>query len=81
MTTTSATTTGTLRVPDARLHYEVRGRGPLVALVGAPMGAAAFEPLADLSSRPTPGASAAARSTTPSRTRPRRCAPTTWDAS
>jgi pimeloyl-ACP methyl ester carboxylesterase len=48
MTTTSATTTGTLRVPDARLHYEVRGRGPLVALVGAPMGAAAFEPLADL---------------------------------
>ncbi|TDC67919.1 alpha/beta hydrolase [Actinomadura sp. GC306] len=42
------TVTKTLRVPDARLHYEVRGRGPLVALVGAPMGAGAFEPLADL---------------------------------
>ncbi|TDC87246.1 alpha/beta hydrolase [Actinomadura sp. 7K507] len=49
MTTASALpATGTLRVPGARLHYEVRGSGPLVALVGAPMGAAAFEPLADL---------------------------------
>lgn len=38
----------TLRVPDAQLHYEVRGQGPLVALVGAPMDATAFEPLADL---------------------------------
>ncbi|MCP9953955.1 alpha/beta fold hydrolase [Actinomadura madurae] len=37
-----------LRVPDGRLHYEVRGHGPLVALVGAPMDAAAFAPLADL---------------------------------
>ncbi|RKS71858.1 pimeloyl-ACP methyl ester carboxylesterase [Actinomadura pelletieri DSM 43383] len=42
------TVSSTLRVPDGRLHYEVRGRGPLVALVGSPMGAAAFEPLADL---------------------------------
>ena len=42
------TTTGTLRVPGARLYYEVRGSGPLVALVGAPMDAAAFEPLAEL---------------------------------
>ncbi|TYB46697.1 alpha/beta fold hydrolase [Actinomadura chibensis] len=42
------TSVRTLRVPGARLHYEVRGRGPLVALVGAPMDAAAFEPLADL---------------------------------
>lgn len=38
----------TLQVPDGRLHYEVRGHGPLVALVGAPMDAAAFAPLADL---------------------------------
>ncbi|MCG5212922.1 alpha/beta fold hydrolase [Streptosporangium sp. KLBMP 9127] len=38
----------TLRVPGARLHYEMRGHGPLVALVGAPMDADAFAPLADL---------------------------------
>ncbi|MFI9010865.1 alpha/beta fold hydrolase [Actinosynnema sp. NPDC053489] len=42
------TTTDTLRVPDALLHYEVRGDGPLLVLVGAPMDARAFEPLADL---------------------------------
>ncbi|GAA5134099.1 alpha/beta fold hydrolase [Pseudonocardia adelaidensis] len=47
-TTTNAATVGTLDVADARLHYEVRGHGPLVVLVGAPMGAAAFAPLADL---------------------------------
>lgn len=38
----------TLETPDGRLHYEVRGSGPLVALVGAPMGADAFAPLADV---------------------------------
>lgn len=38
----------TLEVPGARLHYEVRGDGPLVVLVGAPMDATAFAPLADL---------------------------------
>ncbi|MFI0373260.1 alpha/beta fold hydrolase [Actinomadura sp. 1N219] len=38
----------TLRVSDARLHYEVRGSGPLVVLAGAPMDAEAFEPLAEL---------------------------------
>lgn len=37
-----------LDVADARLYYEVRGRGPLVALVGSPMGADAFAPLAEL---------------------------------
>ncbi|GAA2660438.1 alpha/beta hydrolase [Nonomuraea recticatena] len=37
-----------LRVPGARLHYEVRGHGPLVALVGAPMDATSFAPLAEL---------------------------------
>jgi pimeloyl-ACP methyl ester carboxylesterase len=41
------TTTHTLAVPGARLHYEVRGAGPLLLLMGAPMAAAAFAPLAD----------------------------------
>jgi len=36
----------TLTVADATLYYEVRGRGPLVALIGAPMDARAFDPLA-----------------------------------
>ncbi|TRW79802.1 alpha/beta hydrolase [Mycolicibacterium sp. 018/SC-01/001] len=36
-----------LTVPGARLHYEVRGSGPLLVLVGSPMGAADFQPLAD----------------------------------
>ncbi|MGI5128304.1 alpha/beta fold hydrolase [Pseudonocardia sp. CA-107938] len=39
--------TKTLDVPGARLHYELRGSGPLVLLVGAPMDAVAFAPLAD----------------------------------
>jgi pimeloyl-ACP methyl ester carboxylesterase len=38
----------TLDVPGARLHHEVRGTGPLVLLVGAPMDAESFAPLADL---------------------------------
>ncbi|MBB1246962.1 alpha/beta hydrolase [Streptomyces durbertensis] len=39
----------TLEVPDGRLYYEVRGEtGPLVVLVGAPMDADAFGPLADV---------------------------------
>jgi pimeloyl-ACP methyl ester carboxylesterase len=42
------TTAATLDVPGARLHYELRGTGPLVALVAAPMDASAFAPLADL---------------------------------
>ncbi len=41
-------TVDTLAVPGARIHYEVRGRGPLVALVGAPMHAESFAPLAEL---------------------------------
>jgi hypothetical protein len=36
-----------LEVPGARLYYEVRGRGPLVVLVGAPMDARPFGPRAD----------------------------------
>jgi pimeloyl-ACP methyl ester carboxylesterase len=38
----------TLEVPGARLHYEVRGQGPLIVLCGAPMDAAGFAPLAEL---------------------------------
>ena len=45
---TPSITSGSLGVPGARLYYEVRGTGPLIALVGAPMGAPAFAPLADL---------------------------------
>jgi pimeloyl-ACP methyl ester carboxylesterase len=40
--------TGILDVPGAHLYYEVRGSGPLLALVGAPMDAKAFAPLAEL---------------------------------
>ncbi|MFJ8688765.1 alpha/beta fold hydrolase [Micromonospora wenchangensis] len=46
--TTIPVTTATLAVPDGTLHFEVRGQGPLVALVAAPMDARAFAPLADL---------------------------------
>lgn len=50
MTSTEARphTAGVLEVPGAQLYYEVRGAGPLLVLAGAPMGAAAFAPLADL---------------------------------
>jgi pimeloyl-ACP methyl ester carboxylesterase len=37
-----------LDVDDARLYYELRGTGPLVVLVGAPMDADSFAPLAEL---------------------------------
>jgi pimeloyl-ACP methyl ester carboxylesterase len=45
---TSTITVASLAVPGARLHYEVRGHGPLLVLVGAPMDARSFAPLADL---------------------------------
>jgi pimeloyl-ACP methyl ester carboxylesterase len=45
---TPTTHAGLLDVPGARLHYEVRGSGPPLVLVGAPMNASAFAPLADL---------------------------------
>jgi pimeloyl-ACP methyl ester carboxylesterase len=38
----------TLDIPDGRLSYLVRGTGPLLILVGAPMDAAPFAPLAGL---------------------------------
>ena len=43
-----APTARTLDVSGARLYYEVRGQGPLVVLVGAPMDARSFGPLAEL---------------------------------
>jgi pimeloyl-ACP methyl ester carboxylesterase len=36
-----------ISVPGARLHYEVRGAGPLVLVAGSPMASAEFAPLAD----------------------------------
>jgi pimeloyl-ACP methyl ester carboxylesterase len=47
MTEAPTITTGVLRVPDAHLYYEVRGSGPLLLVVGAPMDASFFVPLAD----------------------------------
>src|ERR1051326_2602885 len=41
------TTANTIDVPGAHLHYEVRGSGPVVLVIGSPMGAAPFAPLAD----------------------------------
>ncbi|MGV0808024.1 alpha/beta fold hydrolase [Mycolicibacterium setense] len=46
MTTSSSLSTHTVTVPGARLHYEVRGTGPLLIILGAPMSAAEFAPLA-----------------------------------
>ncbi len=43
---TAGLTTNSLIVPGARLYYEVRGNGPLLLLLGAPMPAADFMPLA-----------------------------------
>jgi pimeloyl-ACP methyl ester carboxylesterase len=40
-------TTRFVTVPGARLHYEVRGSGPTLLVVGSPMAAAEFAPLAD----------------------------------
>ena len=49
--TTIPVTAELLDVPGARLHYEVRGDGPLVVLAGAPMDARSFEGLAGLLAR------------------------------
>jgi pimeloyl-ACP methyl ester carboxylesterase len=40
-------TTRSVSVPGARLHYEIRGSGPLLLVIGSPMAAAEFAPLAD----------------------------------
>ena len=48
MTSSAHFTSGALAVPGASIYYELRGRGPLLAIVGAPMHSAPFAPLADL---------------------------------
>jgi pimeloyl-ACP methyl ester carboxylesterase len=40
-------TTRSITVPGARLHYEIRGSGPLLLVIGSPMAAAEFAPLAE----------------------------------
>ena len=47
MTLPSTATTYSVTVPGARLHYEARGTGPLVLVIGSPMVSADFAPLAD----------------------------------
>jgi pimeloyl-ACP methyl ester carboxylesterase len=47
MTITDGITTRSLDVPGARLHYEVRGSGPLLFVVGSPMGTTDFAGFAD----------------------------------
>jgi pimeloyl-ACP methyl ester carboxylesterase len=44
---TGSTNAHVLEVPGARLYYEIRGTGPVLVLVGAPMNASSFGPLAD----------------------------------
>lgn len=46
--TTHRPTIHRLDVPGAQLHYEVRGSGPLLLVVGQPMTSPAFGPVADL---------------------------------
>jgi len=46
--TPSSTTEHTIDVEGARLYFETRGTGPTLMLVGSPMGAASFAPLAEL---------------------------------
>lgn len=46
MTTTDGLISRSIDVPGARLHYEVRGAGPLLFVIGSPMAAAEFAPLA-----------------------------------
>ncbi len=41
------TTTHTVAVPGARIHYEIRGAGPVLVIAGSPMAARFFAPLAD----------------------------------
>jgi pimeloyl-ACP methyl ester carboxylesterase len=47
MINSNTVTTATVETPDGRLYYEVRGSGPVIALVGAPMDAESFAGLAD----------------------------------
>jgi pimeloyl-ACP methyl ester carboxylesterase len=47
MTLPSTSTVHSVTVPGARLHYEVRGAGPLLLVIGSPMASAEFAPVAD----------------------------------
>lgn len=47
MTLPSTPTVRSVTVPGARLHYEVRGSGPLCLVIGSPMASAEFASLAD----------------------------------
>src|ERR1700709_2499861 len=47
MTVSTSPTTRSITVPGARLHYEVRGAGPLLLVIGSPMTSAEFAPLGD----------------------------------
>ena len=40
-------TTHSIKAPGVRLHYEVRGEGPLLLVTGSPMAASEFASLAD----------------------------------
>lgn len=51
-TATSEARVGLLRMPDATIHFEVRGAGPPLLLHAAPMDARAFESLAVVTSDP-----------------------------
>src|ERR1700691_4350412 len=44
----SSPTSHSLEVPGARLHYEVQGTGPVLMLVGHPMGVSGFAAVAPL---------------------------------
>src|SRR5215207_3641835 len=39
--------TRSVDVPGALLHYEIRGDGPLLLVIGSPMASAEFAPLAE----------------------------------
>jgi pimeloyl-ACP methyl ester carboxylesterase len=47
MTLSTTPIVRSVTVPGARLHYEIRGNGPLVLVIGSPMASAEFAPLAD----------------------------------
>ncbi|WP_414687911.1 hypothetical protein [Mycobacterium sp.] len=47
MTMPTTHTSHTLDVPGAHLHYEIRGSGPVPAVIGSPMAAGEFAPLAE----------------------------------
>ena len=61
----SSPTSHSLDVPGARLYYEVQGSGPVIMLVGHPMGVSGFAAIA-----PTPRRGLHRRDLRPSGLRP-----------